>query len=281
MNDIHETITNQIIEHMEMGTTPWNKEWAVVNKLPFNALTKKQYNGINVLTLWMSGFECMEFATYKQWQEMGAQVKKGEKGTPAVFFKPLKRTGDDGEEYSFALARQFTVFNAEQVTGYTPAEPPVLNVNPNVCHDIGYALNVSHGDGQPSYSPVLDRINMPEPTLFSSDGAYMSTYYHECVHATGHKSRLDRLTMAQFGTEDYANEELVAELGAVFLCARYGIPYQLENHASYLASWLKRLKDDKRLIFKAAAAAQKAVEYIDASVMMANQESELSMWGGV
>lgn len=277
--NIHEKITDEIVAILERGTKPWEKGWDAPISMPFNVLSEAQYKGINIISLWVSqmanGYESNCWGTYKQWQTIGAQVCKGEKGTSACYFKPMVRTGDDGEEYSFNLARHFTLFNSEQVDGYEQPVAEIRNPNPNVDHTISNVMGVKMDIGAPSYNPLTDTIKMYKPEMFNSDASYMATYLHECTHATAHKTRLDRQLGKRFGDDAYAFEELIAELGAAFICADQGVPYNLEHHASYIDHWVKRCKEDKRAIFNAAAAAQKAKEFIDTELKLNKQESEL------
>lgn len=279
MTNVHETITNEIVALLEQGTKPWQKEWDSPISMPFNVVSDNTYNGINIISLWVSqmvnGYESNCWGTYKQWKSFGAQVMKGQKGTAACYFKPMVRTGDDGEDYSFNIARHFTLFNAEQVEGYDEPKPEIRNPNPNVSTELHRILGVTLDAGPPSYNPLTDTIKMYKPERFNSDASYMATYFHECTHSTAHKSRLDRQLGKRFGDDAYAFEELIAELGAAFLCADKGIPFNLEHHASYIDHWVKRCKEDKRAIFNAAAAAQKAKEFIDMEIKLHQQESEL------
>lgn len=281
MTNVHEVITNEIVSLLETGVKPWQKEWDAPMTMPFNTVTNVPYQGVNVLSLWVSawknGWDSQRWGTYKQWLSVGGQVRKGEKGTSACYFSPMTRTGDDGEDYSFNLARHFKLFNVEQIDGYDEPTPHLRerSVHSRVSHYVSDALGVEVYYGPPSYNPMTDQIKMYKPEMFKSDESYMATYFHECIHSTAHKERLDRQLGKRFGDDAYAFEELIAELGAAFMCADDGIPFNIEHHASYIDHWVRRCKEDKRAIFNAAAAAQKAKSFIDSALMVSEQESEL------
>lgn len=283
----YEVITAQIVEAIEAGaltfTMPWNSKGRA-SGLPFNASTGNAYNGINILRLWVgesaNGFSTNAWASYKQWQAKGCQVRKGEKGTPIVFFKPLEieRKGADGgpEKATIPLIRLSTVFNADQVEGY--ASPAALDTEEDKTARLRAAdlfvgnagADIRHGGDAAFYRPSADYIQMPNRSQFigtdtsTATEAYYSTLLHELTHWTGNKRRLDRLEFKNsFGSEGYAFEELVAELGAAFLCQSLGVTVTpRQDHAAYIQSWLKVLKNDSRAIFKAAAQAQKAADYL-------------------
>ena len=283
----YEVITAQIVEAIEAGaltfTMPWNNKGRA-SGLPFNASTGNAYNGINILRLWVgesaNGFSTNAWASYKQWQAKGCQVRKGEKGTPIVFFKPLEieRKGADGdpEKATIPLIRLSTVFNADQVEGY--ASPAALDTEEDKTARLRAAdlfvgnagADIRHGGDAAFYRPSADYIQMPNRSQFvgtdtsTATESYYSTLLHELTHWTGNKRRLDRLEFKNsFGSEGYAFEELVAELGAAFLCQSLGVTVTpRQDHAAYIQSWLKVLKNDSRAIFKAAAQAQKAADYL-------------------
>lgn len=283
-NDVHQQITDTLIAKMEEGVLPWRQEWTGstgIMQLP-RRVTGETYQGINVLLLWIAaaekGFAADQWMTFNQAKKLGANVRKGERGTKIVFYKTLEIEDENGEDRKIPMARTFTVFNVEQIDNlpaeYTPAPRETVDTGARGLADLdaffqatGAAIAI---DGQqPHYRPSSDSIHMPAVSTFTTAAAYYATLAHELVHWTGHKSRLDR-----FGENTkpaYAFEELVAELGACFLCASLGLAPDLDNSAAYLASWLRALKDDKRFIFRAAAAAQKATDFLLAA---ASQESE-------
>ena len=270
--DIHQIVTDQIIAKLEAGTKDWKKSWATMaGGLPLRE-NGQPYKGINVLILMIQGRANPNWLTYKKAAELKGQVRSGEKGTKVVFFKSL--TVEDkvsGEDKSIPMIRSFTVFNAEQIDGlparyYPKAED--RNAEPRLDDADAYIAAtgavIAHGGGRAFYAPSRDSIQLPDFESFDDPVAYYGTALHELIHWTGHESRLDRDLKTGYGTKDYAREELVAELGAAFAAATMGIETEVrDDHAEYLASWLKVLKEDKKAIFKAAAAAQKAVDYLD------------------
>ena len=284
--DIQQEVTDSILAIMERGTLPWRKDWDGRGSwdmaLPHNPATKRQYHGINILLLWASaqkyGYQSNAWMTYKQAVTLGGNVRKGERGTMVVLWKPFTKRGKPGEpapdptdkENQFWMVRHFTVFNVEQCEGLTkipaPAVLPEVERLAYVEEFLGHiGATVRHGGDRAYFSPTDDYIGLPAAASFKTLEGYYATSLHEHSHWTGHKSRLNRLDkLARFGSESYAAEELVAELGAAFLCAELGIASDLENHASYLANWIKVLKADKRAIFTAAGAASKAAEFLKA-----------------
>lgn len=264
--DIHQEVTNKIVAAIEAadGRLPWNKLWNGKGDhfglpLRFNG---EPYQGINVVLLWMEEKSAPMWMTYKQAQELGAQVKKGEKGT-RIYFTSQIPTKDDPEKKVFFL-KSYVVFNETQIENLPEkyrTQPP-RPVPPDQFFD-KLGADVRHGGNRAFFSPSKDFIQLPHPDDFVSKEAYHAVKAHEFVHWTGHESRLDRKLKSSFGTEDYAKEELIAELGSAFLCAQLGLTNEVrEDHAAYIQSWLGKLKDDKRYIFSAASAASKAVTYL-------------------
>ncbi len=285
--DVHEEITNRIIEAIEKGAgefkLPWHRPAGSITR-PTNIQSKKAYRGINVVTLWVEaqlrGYATPVWGTYKQFQEAGCQVRKGEKASLVVFYKEIEferdaaemKDGDDPTSSAW-LARGYWVFNAEQVDGYElPERPPVAAIDRNERVEAFMAstgIETKWGGHSAYYRPSDDTIQMPERGLFtgtdttSATEALYATWLHEGVHATGHKSRLDRNFSERFGTQERSAEELVAELGSAFLCADLAVTPQLrDDHAHYIAHWLEIMKGDKKAIFTAAAAANRAVEWL-------------------
>lgn len=280
--DIYQQVTDKIIAGLE-NAIRWQKPWTSAfgnGKLsrPINAITRRPYSGINVALLWSTGSDCQEWATYKAWQAAGAQVRKGEKGTTVVFWKryEIEAEGDqqDDDEQAYRLvARAYTVFSAAQVDGWSKApiaQPagfdPVAEAEKFVA---ATGAIIHHGGDRACYIPALDLIKMPERSAFvgsdtsSPAEAYYGTLLHELTHWTGHGTRCARDFSGRFGDSAYAAEELVAELGAAFLCADLGIASDPRaDHAAYLASWLKVLRQDKRAIFTAASKAEQACRYL-------------------
>jgi antirestriction protein ArdC len=291
MSDIYQKITDQIIAAIEAGAgnfvMPWHRPKS--NGMPYNPARKGGYKGCNVLALWLAeqyrGYTTSNWATYKQWATLGAQVKKGEKATSVVFYKPLEvadrnkpEVEDADPTKTIVLAREYHVFNADQVDNWTPPEmvkPIVANPAAPLPHVDLFVKNtgadVRTGEPRAYYVPSRDFINMPDRSLFTGSPTstptetYYSTLLHELSHWTGAPNRLNRDKMgARFGNEQYAAEELVAELGAAFLCAELGIANDPRpDHAQYIQNWLTVLKNDPRAIFVAASKAQAVVTYLD------------------
>ncbi len=267
---IYQQVTDKIIAELESGNLPsWVKDWSGEAGSDCNVITKKPYNGINTIILGMSGFQSPFWGTYKQWLSLGAQVTKGSKGTHIIYYSPVERGSkvtEAGEvkEYSYIL-KSYTVFNAEQVTGWeapaTPAPKPFNNIFAAEVLAVKSGAVIKHEDDNAYYSPSQDFIAMPHKTQFKSEAGYYATLMHELAHWSGHESRLSRDLSGRFGNEAYAMEELIAELSAAFLCAKLGIAGEL-RHSSYIASWLRVLRNDNKAVFKAAALAQKAADYL-------------------
>ncbi len=272
--DIYQTVTDQIISSLEAGTAPWQKSWATsgLGGMP-RRVTGQAYRGINVLILWCQGRSAPTWMTYKQAQELGGNVRKGEKGTGITFFKPLRVTDKvTEEEKTIPLLKCYTVFNVEQIDGLparfypTPAEK--LNGDSRTAEVETYIAGteavINHGGDRAFYRPSTDQIHLPEFDQFEDAEAYYGTALHELVHWTSAKSRIDRDLGKKFGDTGYAREELVAEIGAAFLTATLGIENTpREDHAAYVKVWLDVLKGDKKAVFAAAAAAQVAADYLD------------------
>ncbi len=271
---VYTIITDRIVSMLESGTCPWRRPWNRLNAYPQNYISRRSYHGLNFLILAMIGYELPYFLTYNQTQEMGGNVKKGEKGMPIVFWQLLKSKDQKdakGEPKKIPLLRYYTVFNASQIEGIefpkvesrTGAEFNPIAQAEAVVSNWRQAPEIRHGFSQASYSPGSDVIQMPSPGSFDNPQAYYSTLFHEMGHATGHASRLARKIDNRFGTPDYSREELVAEMTAAFLCAHCGIDNTTTDQtAAYLASWIKALKGDPKLVVQAASQAQKAANLI-------------------
>ena len=282
--DIYQDVTNRIIEDLEKGLDgKFELPWHGVSQIPQNAFTGKKYKGVNVPLLWVyqlsEGYQSGIWATYKQWQECGAQVRKGEKSAQIVFWKMIEQEPiQDNEEQSLRMfARWSRVFNADQVEGFsidndfTPSQiDEMAAADALVC---ATGADIRENEIRAFYAPKGDYINMPPAELFidTADSTatenYYSTLFHELTHWTGAKHRLDRFALEKFSKRDYAFEELVAELGAAMTCAMTGVtPLPRADHAKYIACWLKALADDKKFIFSAASHAQKAVDYLYSTI---------------
>jgi antirestriction protein ArdC len=253
---------------------PRARPWVVSGNqgLPTSASTGKTYNGINAFILMMSGRANKWWMTYKQAKAVGGQVRAGEKGTTVIFYKPLPITDKEtSEKKTIPMMKTFTVFNAEQIDDLPakyfdkPVPRNLEGTDPEISDYVSVTLAaVRHGGDRAYYMPSTDHIQMPLFSQFDNGVSYYGTLLHELVHWTGATKRLDREIQNAHGNENYAKEELVAEIGAAFLAGHFGIEAEVrDDHAQYLASWLIVLKNDDSPIFTAAAAAQKAVEFLD------------------
>jgi antirestriction protein ArdC len=266
MSNIAQTITDSIIKQLESGVAPWVKPWNSNGiDAPFNPVSKRYYNGINFIQLSMMPASTHNWVTYKQAQSVGAQVRKGSKGVQVIYFSPLEVTDKVSNEVKkIPMLKTYTVFNADQVDGLelpAPTEHTEIEAVES-CEAFIKAqrARIQFGGNRAFYVPSLDYIQLPELDQFKSTPDYYATALHELSHWTGHESRLNRDFKNRFGSEAYAFEELVAELGSAMLCAHLKIDGQLQ-HASYIDSWLKVLKDDPKNILKASALAQKILTF--------------------
>ena len=286
---IKQMITDRLIEGLtkaiETGEcAPWNMPWnSKTGGIPVNFKSKKRYRGINTLVLAMQRYESPTWLTYKQAQEKCGTVKKGEKATPVIFWQWLYKDANGKTVKDRKLAvksipmlRYYSVFNIAQCEGVKDTwEAPVeANHEPikeaqSMVEAMPNAPKIEHQEARAYYRPSTDTVNMPRLGLFDSPESYHSTLFHELVHATGHKTRLDRegitSATANFGSEEYSKEELVAEMGAAMLCGICGLDNAKteQNTISYLKSWIGKLKDDPSLAIAAGGQAQKAVDYIE------------------
>lgn len=271
--DIYQQVTDKIIAALETGTAPWLRPWRSgvgTALVPHNAVTGRAYNGINFLVLTCAPYASNGWLTYKQAQELGGNVRKGERGTHIVFWSfPKIEDKETGKEKVIPFAKPYTVFNLDQCEGIDTAKlktftPAVAGESP--INEIAARHNVrlNHGGDKAFFSPMADAIGMPSADAFKTKEHYAATLAHELVHWTGHESRLARTFGKRFGDEAYAFEELIAEIGSAFVCASTGIPLEGLQHADYVASWLKVLKEDKRAIFTASSQAKRAAEYLTA-----------------
>ena len=279
---VYEIITSKIIEKLEAGIVPWHKPWHSVEGMPKNLITKKEYRGINVFLLAMQRYESPYWLSFKQAQDLGGNVKKHEKGTPVVFWNWLNHTDDEGNEKNIPFMRYYTVYNIAQCENIGESKIPTI---PAIHKDFDHIAEceaiianmpdcpeIQQGKQRASYNPLSDVINMPRFDSFDTAEEFYSTLFHEAIHSTGSQKRLNRLNnnISGFGNEEYSKEELVAEMGAAFLCGFAGIEnITINNSVAYIQGWLKALKNDKKLVIMAAAQAQKAADYI----LMVNQEA--------
>lgn len=273
--DIYQAVTDRIIAALESGTVPWRKTWAADSH--FNPVSKTVYRGINPfllsLTAMERGYSDPRWMTFKQMTAKGGSFKKLEdderqKSTMVVFWKIFEDKNDPDKK--IPMLRYFNVFNVEQIEGLD-LEPldkeefePIGRAKAIIDH-MPKAPPIVHGGDRAFYIPKDDKVQLPSPESFDKAESYYATAFHELVHSTGHKSRLNRpevMDTSRFGSERYAREELVAELGASMLLSKCEIEPNFDNSAAYIASWLKALKDDRKLIISAGGKAQRASDFI-------------------
>jgi antirestriction protein ArdC len=274
--DIYEKVTNAIIHAIETGVGKYTRPWHLMSS-PINAFSRKGYRGINVLMLWIAAnehaYSSTEWATYKQWQENGAQVGKGERSTPVVFWKFFDQNEEsednsDTPEYATrCFARSYNLFNANQVDGYeAPVNQelsPATRIENAERFFNAIPVNLKHGGDRAFYSPTDDCVQMPDFGQFRSPEKYYSVLSHEVAHWSGSPQRLNRDLTGRFGSEAYAWEELIAQLSASFVCAQLQLPCDPEtDDAPYIQSWLEVLRNDKKAIFTAASKAQEVAAYL-------------------
>lgn len=280
--DLFTRVTEKIIADLEQGVRPWVKPWAslhgdhVIRPLRING---EPYRGINVVLLWTAGFECgyrmPTWLTYRQAQLLGGQVRRGERGTPIVYAKPIQVDDErDGETTArhIAMLRFYTVFNVAQIEGLPLEHYAPVEERPDIVERVGASLElveatkavVRYGGDAAFYRESTDDIHLPPFRAFADGESFAATLLHELLHWTKHGKRLARdFGRKRWGDEGYAMEELVAELGSALLCADLGVTPEIrEDHAAYITSWLKVLRGDKRAIFSAAGYAQRAIDYL-------------------
>ena len=294
MATVYEIITERILEKLEAGTVPWHKPWAG-GGCPKNLVSGKAYRGVNILLLGSQDFTSPYWLTFKQAKQIGGSVRKGERGTPCIFWKFLTRdtenpvTGET-ETKQIPLIRYYSVFNIDQTDGVRHARLEVEQDEPAPFNPIEAAEAIVSGypepptiahDGRASayYRPATDSIHMPERESFDSEAHFYATLFHEMGHSTGHERRLARPGVTnpiRHASHDYSKEELVAEMTAAFLLAEARIDSDslTDNSAAYVASWLKALKADSKLVVRAGAQAQKAVDNITGRAFEAELEAK-------
>lgn len=303
MADIRAEITAKIIEALEAGVAPWQKPWTPGKSLvPHNAVTGRRYRGGNSLMLMMTmqdkGYTDARWLTFKQAKALNATIIKGEHGERVEYWQFNKKVVEKDENGGAVLdgygnevskiinisPRIFytTVFNAEQVDGLPPSD----DVKEKLWNPIESAQAVADNCGVPIfhdqmneafYRPSADEIHMPLQNLFKTAENYYGTLLHEIAHSTGHESRLNRNLFNSFGSEEYAREELRAELASYFLSAELGVSHDSDNHAAYLKTWLEVLKKDKHEIFRASSDADRIVQYmLDRERMRMTEKANVS-----
>ena len=276
--NVYEMVTERIIEQLEQGIIPWEKPWSGVREGAFNRISKKSYSLLNQMMLKHDG----EYATFKQWTELGGHIRKGEKSEIIVFWKiyPIEEVQEDGSKVvkQIPLLKYINVFHISQVDGVEPLPKEELHdIEPiekaeSILQDYWTRENITveHIKGDKAfYSPMRDMIQLPLFEQFKDANEYYSTAFHESVHSTMKESRCNRAEerknkLVAFGSEEYSKEELVAELGSASLMNIIGIETKksFKNSTAYIQSWIRVLKNDVKFIVSASSKAEKAVNYI-------------------
>ena len=286
--DLFGEVSARILSELESGALPWVKPWAATagQNMPQNAVTNRPYSGCNVILLWLTrdrGWTTPRFLTYQQATQAGGYIRKGEHGTRVYFVKQLQIKDGEGEDADTRLVpmlREYTVFNVaqcENLPDSIKAGKPMRVRNPDTRHTLAddflrsTGAEIRNGNGEAYYVPSQDFISMPSFEAFKGADHFYNVAFHELTHWTGHKSRLDRDLRHRFGERAYAAEELVAELGAAFLCAEFGIDGDVRN-AGYIQTWIGLLKADKRAFFTACSKAQAATDYLRGLALAAPAE---------
>jgi antirestriction protein ArdC len=276
--DLYAEVSARILAELESGAAPWVKPWSATpgQNVPQNAVTNRPYSGCNVILLWLArnrGWATPRFVTFKQAIEAGGHVRKGEHGTKVYFVKQLQvRDSDDdaADTRIVPMLREYTVFNVDQCENLPDtirAGKPMRVRNPDTRDALAdeflrsTGADIREGHGEAYYVPSEDFVSMPAFGAFRGADHFYNVAFHELTHWTGHKSRLDRDLKNRFGGREYAAEELVAELGAAFLCAEFSFDGDVRN-AGYVATWIDLLRADKRAFFTACNKAWKAADYL-------------------
>lgn len=285
MRDAYQEMTDKLIELVD-DAGKWSPPWHSMNlDMPQNAKTKASYRGLNVMMCWLTamskGYSSQRWATYNQWNDMGGNVKKGEKGTQIVFFKTDERENKNGDKQKVVIAKISHVFNANQVEGNCAAEPEPpksigegerINLIEEFIRCTG--AKIEHGLSGACYIPSTDKIRMPKFELFHDPFHYYSVLFHELIHWTGAEHRINRNLSTKFKSDAYAMEELVAEMGAAFLAAEWRIAnHTRDDHAAYLKGWLEIAKKDKMALFTAATQAAKAADFLENCWLISQHEA--------
>ena len=274
--NVYEMVTERIIKQLEQGTIPWQKPWTGVRSGAFNRVSKKPYSLINQAILEKSG----EYATFHQWKNLGGHIKKGAKSEIVVFWKiiDVEEKNDKGEieKKKLPLLRYYNVFHISQIEGVEPLKEklnteiePIEEADRIIknCVDREQLVFNECKSNKAYYAPLIDTVVVPLKEQYSNISEYYSTTFHELVHSSGSKNRLNRLetsNLASFGSETYSKEELVAEIGSASILNYLGIETKgtFQNSASYIESWLQVLRNDNKFIVSASSKAEKAVNYI-------------------
>ena len=287
--NVYEVITAEIVKKLKAGVIPWQKPYLGIEYPAVNFKSKKAYRGINQLTLGMAGYASPYWLTYKQAEELGGKVKKGSKGSKIMFAKMIKYEDPNGTEKDRAIYRYSNVFNLTMIEGIEcpfKDKQPEPHDNNEFIENCEQAVNqmkekgvipqiIEHDRAIAFYQPFSDTINTPPIEGYVGSEEYYSTLFHEIIHSTGHESRLNRNLKGGKTSIQYAKEELVAEIGACFLCAKTGITTKtIDNSASYIKGWLSCITEDPKLIISASSKAQKAVDYLGIEILIPEEHED-------
>jgi len=276
-HDVYDIVTNLIIQKLEQDIIPWKQPWKDIGP-PRNLVTQRPYRGLNLLLLSALNYPENEYLTFKQVQDLGGRVRKGEKANLVVLWiwidEDVNKRQQDVRGRKRPILRYYFVFNVCQCSGIPP-RPLKLEFKHNdpieKCEEIVAAMpkrpTIVHNENEAYYHPIADFINVPQMQVFESSHAYYATLFHELIHSTGHASRLNRKEIvehAEFGSESYSMEELTAEIGACYLTSYAGISLKelSSNSVAYIQGWIRRLKGDKKFVVYASAHAQRSVDFI-------------------
>jgi antirestriction protein ArdC len=285
--DVYEIITSNIMKLLEEGVVPWRRPWDSLN-FPKSMVSGKEYRGMNVLilaaTAQMKGYTSPWWITFKQAKKLGGYIRRGEKGTAIIHWNVREYEAEDGTMKKSVRLHYWTVFNIEQcekIEAPTASEREPFEPIDRASEIVACMRNlpvIEHGRNRAFYRPSTDTVGMPNQNSFYSREEYYSTLFHELVHSTGHESRVGRdgiMNGSFFGDHEYSKEELVAEMGAAFLCGHCNIhDATIENSTAYIQSWLRALQNDKKMLVHAASAGQKAADYIMGKVREENNVEE-------
>jgi antirestriction protein ArdC len=286
---IQAEVTARIIDQLKNGVIPWRRPWkdgvsSGGSIMPHNAQSGRAYSGINIILLWSAmdarGFTSPRFLTYKQAQALGGNVKRGEKGTGIIFVSHFEKMNEDtGKIEKLPFLKYYTVFNIDQCENLNLTEKTFKPLNKDERNEMAEQFisstgaKIVYGGNRACFVPSMDKINMPAFEQFKDADSFYHTHFHELIHWTGTKERCNREFGKRFGDKAYTAEELVAELGASFICAEFGIDQETQD-ASYIASWIKFLESHESAIITAASAASKAVDFLRGEALKDRDESE-------
>lgn len=274
MRKTYQVITDRITKLLEEGTVPWHQTWGGQELWPKSLVSGKHYRGINVFLLSTAGYESPYWLTFKQAKDRGGFIKKGEQGSPCVYWNWKKMEDPVTQDTKkIPFSKYYTVFNVTQCENieYPTPTPQSNKISPiqtceNIVSEMPDPPMIENHRRQPAYYPLKDTVFMPSRKSFDDSESYYSTLFHELIHSTGHRERLNRpgiVNKKEFGSHDYSREELIAEMGATFLCGQTGIERKvIDNSASYINHWLKRLRQNNKFVVVAGSQAQKAVDYV-------------------